>query len=47
MRKIIANLIWKLAGISPKWGNRIMDISTKLYDWAMWNHTTNRNDENR
>lgn len=23
---IISKLIWKVAGISPKWGNRVMDI---------------------
>ena len=29
MRKlkiIISKLIWKIAAISPKWGNRVMDI---------------------
>lgn len=29
MRKfkiIISKIIWKIAGISPKWGNRVMDI---------------------
>lgn len=23
---IISKLIWKVAGISPDWGNRVMDI---------------------
>ena len=22
----VSKLIWKIAGISPKWGNRVMDI---------------------
>ena len=22
----LSNLIWKIAGISPDWGNRVMDI---------------------
>lgn len=22
----VSKLIWKVAGISPKWGNRVMDI---------------------
>lgn len=29
MRKlkiVISKLIWKIAGISPEWGNRVMDI---------------------
>ena len=26
MKKLIAKLIWKIAGISPEWGNRVMDI---------------------
>ena len=23
---MISNLLWKIAGISPEWGNRVMDI---------------------
>ena len=26
MKKLIAKLIWKIAGISPECGNRVMDI---------------------
>lgn len=26
MNKHVANLIWRVAGISPRWGNRVMDI---------------------
>jgi hypothetical protein len=26
MKTIVANLIWRVARISPKWGNRVMDI---------------------
>ena len=23
---IVSKLLWKLAGVSPEWGNRVMDI---------------------
>lgn len=26
LKIIISKIIWKIAGISPKWGNRVMDI---------------------
>ena len=26
LKVIIANLLWRIAGISPDWGNRVMDI---------------------
>ena len=26
MKRLVAKLIWKVAGISPKMGNRVMDI---------------------
>lgn len=26
LKIMISKLIWKIAGISPKWGNRVMDI---------------------
>lgn len=29
MRKLkimVSKLIWKIAGVSPKWGNRVMDM---------------------
>lgn len=39
MKTFIANLIWKICGISPSCGNKVMDISPKLYDFAMYNHS--------
>ena len=35
----VANFIWKICKIGPKAGNKVMDFSEKLYDFAMWNHT--------
>lgn len=26
LKIIVYKLIWKIAGISPKWGNRVMDF---------------------
>lgn len=26
LKIIISNLLWKIAGISPEWGNKVMDI---------------------
>lgn len=26
LKTILANLLWKIAAISPKWGNRVMDF---------------------
>lgn len=26
LKVCFANLIWRIAGISPKWGNRVMDF---------------------
>ena len=26
LKVMISKLIWKIAGISPEWGNRVMDI---------------------
>lgn len=26
LKIILSNLLWKIAGISPEWGNRVMDI---------------------
>ena len=26
LKIMISNLLWKIAGISPEWGNRVMDI---------------------
>lgn len=26
IKVMISKLIWKVAGISPEWGNRVMDI---------------------
>lgn len=26
VKVFVSKLIWKVAGISPKWGNRVMDI---------------------
>lgn len=26
MKKLLAKIIWKIAAISPEWGNRVMDI---------------------
>ena len=38
MKKFIARLIWKVCGISPEWGNRVMDIlGYERYCWVMQN----------
>lgn len=42
MKTFIANVIWKICGISPEWGNRVMDFSEKLYNFAMYNHSIRR-----
>lgn len=39
MKKFLANIVWSICKISPKMGNRVMDLSSRLYDFAMWNHT--------
>lgn len=26
LKVLVSKLIWKIAGISPEWGNRVMDI---------------------
>lgn len=39
MKTFIANIIWNICRISPASGNRVMDFSQKLYDFAMYNHT--------
>ena len=26
MKRLIANLLWRIARISPEWGNRVMDF---------------------
>lgn len=39
MKKILANIVWRICRISPDWGNRVMDISNDLYDFAMRNNT--------
>ena len=39
MKTKIANLIWNICRRSPEWGNRVMDFSEKMYDFAMNNHT--------
>lgn len=39
MKSFIANIIWSICRISPEAGNRVMDLSQKLYDFAMYNHT--------
>lgn len=38
-KALIANIVWRICKISPEWGNRVMDFSDNLYDFAMWNHT--------
>lgn len=36
MTNVVAKLIWKVAGISPRWGNRVMDIlGDDGYLWVM------------
>lgn len=39
MKTLLANLIWSICRISPEWGNRVMDISDRMYDFAMHNNT--------
>ena len=39
IKTAVANFIWRICKISPEAGNKVMDLSEKLYDFAMWNHT--------
>lgn len=39
MKHLLANIIWNICRISPEMGNRVMDLSEKMYDFAMLNHT--------
>lgn len=39
MKSLIANFIWNICRKSPESGNRVMDFSERLYDFAMMNHT--------
>ena len=36
--KVLATHLWKVAGLSPEDGNRLMDISEDLYIFAMEGH---------
>lgn len=41
-KKFIANLLWKIAGISPEMGNLVMDIlGYDKYLWVMKNQSIN------
>lgn len=44
MKIWFANLIWSICRISPEWGNRVMDFSQRLYDFAMLNHTNHKSE---
>lgn len=37
-QKLLAKIVWKLAGISPEMGNKMMDIFPKSYRLAMYIH---------
>lgn len=37
LKIFVSKLLWKIAGISPEWGNRVMDVlGVDLYRKVMW-----------